>query len=228
MEYRVQPLIGRKEIGMDKNVSWYVEKQIERTVANLEKNNMQGHFVPDEKCLHEKIRELIPSNAVVGAGDSVTLFETGIIDLLRSGNYRFLDKHKAGLSGEEKKQIYRDTFSAHTFLSGTNALTEEGELYNIDGNGSRVAPMLYGPEQVIIVAGVNKIVRNLQEAEVRVRQYCAPIDAKRLGKKTSCVEKGYCMDCKSNDRICNSFVAIRRQFVKGRIQVILVGKSLGY
>ncbi len=124
--------------------------------------------------------------------------------------------------------MYRESFYADTFLCSTNALTEAGELYNIDGNGSRVAPMIYGPKQVIIVAGINKIVKNLEEAEKRVRNYAAPLDAKRLNKKTPCVSLGYCVDCKSEERICNSFVVIKRQFTKDRIKVILVGKFLGY
>ncbi|WP_245755151.1 lactate utilization protein [Pelosinus propionicus] len=127
-----------------------------------------------------------------------------------------------------KTYYTRRSFSADTFLCSTNALTEDGELYNIDGNGSRVAAMIYGPEQVIIVAGINKIVRNLEEAEKRVRNYAAPLDAKRLQKNTPCASLGYCVDCKSEERICNDFVVIKRQFTKGRIKVIIVGKQLGY
>lgn len=107
-------------------------------------------------------------------------------------------------------------------------MTEEGELYNIDGNGSRVAAMLYGPAQVILIAGINKIVKNLAAAEQRVRHYAAPLDAKRLGKDTPCTKLGYCVDCQSDNRICNDFVVIRRQFTKGRIKVMIVNKALGY
>jgi len=158
----------------------------------------------------------------------MTLFETGVIDFLREGNITFLDKYRENITSEEKKQIYIQNFSADTFLCSTNALTESGELYNIDGNGSRVAPMLYGPKQVIVVAGINKIVKNLEEAERRVRNYAAPIDAKRLNRKTPCTTTGYCMDCKSPDRICNDFTIITGQFIKDRIKVIIVGKQLGY
>jgi len=213
---------------MDKNVEWYIQKQVERTIVNLEKHNMSGFFVADEKELIQKIQDFIPESSVVAVADSMTLFETGVIDLLRNNKYTFWDKHKEGITREEKKEIYRKSFSADTFLCSTNALTEEGELYNIDGNGSRVAAMIYGPEQVIIVTGVNKIVRNLEEAEKRVRQFAAPLDAKRLNKKTPCATLGYCIDCKSEDRICNDFVVIKNQFTKGRIKVIIVGKHLGY
>lgn len=109
-----------------------------------------------------------------------------------------------------------------TFMCSTNALTESGELYNIDGNGSRAAPIMYGPRQVILVLGINKIVRDLDEAEKRVRQYVAPLDAIRLGKETPCTALGYCTDCASPNRICNDFVVIKGQFVKGRIKVIII------
>ncbi len=213
---------------MEQNIQWYLEKQVSRTIANLEKHNISGIFVADEVMLQAQLQEWVPEHSTVAVGDSMTLFETGIIELLRNGRYNFLDKHRPGLSREAKKQLYRQSFSADTFLCSTNALTEEGELYNIDGNGSRVAAMLYGPDQVIVVAGINKIVKNLEEAEKRARNYAAPLDAKRLNKNTPCAALGYCVDCKSDERICNDFVVIKRQFTKGRIKVIIVGKPFGY
>ncbi len=213
---------------MDNNIIWYLEKQVERTIINLKKRNMAGFFLNDEPELKKALKELINENSVVGVGDSVTLLETGIIDFLRNGNYDFLDKYREGITGEEKRHLYIRNFSADTFMCSTNALTEDGELYNIDGNGSRVAPIIYGPKQVIIVTGINKIVRNIEEAEKRVRNYSAPLDAKRLGKNTPCTTLGYCADCRSPDRICNDFTIIRGQFVKDRIKVIIVGKNLGY
>lgn len=213
---------------MEKNISWFIDKQVEMVIYNLEKHNMKGIFVTDEEELKDVLTDLIQENSVVGVGDSVTLQETGILDFLRFGNYNFLDKYREGITSEEKKKIYIQNFSADTFMCSTNALTEEGVLYNIDGNGSRVAPMLYGPKQVIIVAGINKLVRNLEDAENRVRNYVAPIDARRLGKDTPCTKIGHCVDCKSPNRICNDFVTITGQFIKDRIKVIIVGKSLGY
>lgn len=213
---------------MDSNVSWYIKRQVDRTIDNLRKHNMEGFFVEDKIELIELMKGLIDENSVVGVGDSMTLFETGVIDFLRKGNYVFLDKYREGITSDEKKQIYIQNFSAHTFLCSTNALTEQGELYNIDGNGSRVAPMLYGPKQVILVTGINKIVKDIEEAEKMVRNYAAPIDAKRLGKNTPCTNLGYCIDCKSPNRICNDFVVIKGQFIKDRIKVVIVGKELGY
>ncbi|MBL4932142.1 lactate utilization protein [Clostridium paridis] len=213
---------------MDNNISWYIEKQVERTINNLNNRNMEGYFVKDRFELINKVKGFISIGSNVGVGDSLTLSETGVLDLLRNGDYNFLDKYKEGLTKKDKREIYIKNFGSDSFVSSTNAITENGELYNIDGNGSRVAPMLYGPNQVIIVVGINKIVKDIEAAEKRVRQYSAPIDAKRLNKDTPCTKIGYCVDCKSTNRICNDFVIIRGQFNKGRIKVIIVGENLGY
>ncbi len=213
---------------MDNSTLWYMEKQIDRTIKTLRKRNMEGFFVKDKSELMMILKGLIDEKSTVGVGDSMTLFETGVIDFLRKGNYVFLDKYRDGITSEDKKEIYLQNFSTNTFMCSTNALTEDGELYNIDGNGSRVAPMLYGPKQVILVAGINKIVKDIEEAEKRVRNYAAPIDAKRLNKDTPCTTLGYCVDCKSPNRICNDFTIIRGQFIKNRIKVIIVGEQLGY
>ena len=213
---------------MDKNIEWYIEKQVERTIKNLNSHNMEGYYVENREQLFQILKEFIDEGSTVGVGDSMTLFETKIIDFLREGKFDFLDKYEDKLTKDEKRELYIKNFSADTFLCSANAITENGELYNIDGNGSRVAPMIYGPKQVIIIAGINKIVKNLEEAEVRVRQYAAPLDAKRLNKDTPCAKLGYCVDCKSPHRICNDFVTIKGQFITGRIKVIIVGQVLGY
>lgn len=213
---------------MDKNVKWYVEKRIDRTLESLKNNNMKGYYIEKREQLFDILKSLITEKSTIGVGDSITLAETGIIDFLREGNYEFLDKYREGITSEEKKLIYIQNFSADTFMCSTNALTENGEIYNIDGNGSRVAPMIYGPEQVILVVGINKIVKDIEEAEKRVRNYSAPIDAKKLNKNTPCTKLGYCVDCKSPNRICNHFTIIRRQFDGDRIKVIIIGEELGY
>ncbi|EJP6471707.1 lactate utilization protein [Clostridium botulinum] len=213
---------------MDKNIAWYIEKQVERTIKNLNSRNMEGYYINNIDQLLQKLKELIPENSIVGVGDSMTLFEAGVIDFLRDGNFNFLDKYQDKLTSDEKREIYIKNFSADSFICSTNAITESGELYNIDGNGSRVAPMIYGPKQVILIVGINKIVKNIEEAEYRVRSYTAPIDAKRLNKDTPCTKIGYCVDCKSSNRICNDFVVIRGQFIKGRIKILIIGENLGY
>ena len=213
---------------MDKNTTWLLEERIKRTISNLEKNNMEAYYVQDEQALLEKVAEFIKAWDTVSVGGSMTLFETGIINFLRSNNYIFLDRYKEDLTPEALKEIFRKSFFADAYFTSSNALTESGELYNVDGNGNRVAAMLYGPDKVIVIVGINKIVKDVQAAINRNKEFSAPANNKRLNKKTPCTEIGYCMECKSPERICNDYVLIRRQGTKGRIKVIIVGKELGY
>lgn len=213
---------------MDKNVEWVIQKRVKRTIENLEKNNMEGFFVNDEKELQKKISEFINDGDTVTVGGSMSLFEAKVIDMLRNGKYNFLDRYQDGLTKEDIIDIYKKSFSVDAYFTSSNAVTEDGELYNVDGNGNRVAAMIYGPEKVIVIVGINKIVMDVNEAIERNRRHAAPANAKRLNKKTPCAEVGYCMDCKSPDRICNDYVLIRRQMRKGRIKVIIVNKELGY
>ncbi|WP_097026071.1 lactate utilization protein [Clostridium peptidivorans] len=212
---------------MDKFMQWRNEKLIERTIENLKRNNMEVILVQDEAELIKKLNELIKKGSVVSVGGSMTLFEMGVIDYLRDGNFQFLDRYDSNLSPERLKKLYRETFSADTYLCSTNALTEQGELFNVDGNGNRVAAMLYGPDQVIVVCGINKIVKDLKEAEERIKKIAAPVNTKRLNKNTPCTKVGYCMDCNSDDRICCDYVIMKKQR-NNRIKVIIVNKNLGY
>ena len=205
-----------------------MEDKIEKVIANLQRNNMAGYFVNNKKELIKLLESLIQEGDTVGCGDSVTLEETGVFDFVRRGNYVFYDKHQPGLTSEEKRKIYLKNFDADIFLTGVNAVTLDGKLFNIDGNGSRVAPMLYGPKQVIVVAGINKLTDTEDAAVTRARQVAAPLDAKRLNKNTPCTKLGKCIDCRHEQRICNDFVLIARQLVKDRIKVILVNQSYGY
>lgn len=213
---------------MDKNTMWVNEKRIERVIDSLRNNNMEGYYIKDNNELLTKISQLIPEQAVVSCGGSMTLFETNIIEFLRNGKYKFLDRYKEGLTSEEIKDIYRAAFTADAYITSSNAVTEEGELYNVDGNGNRVAAMLYGPDKVIVVIGVNKIVGCLEEAIHRNRNYSAPANAKRLNRKTPCAKVGYCMECNSEERICNEYTVIKRQGIKGRIHVLILNDNLGY
>lgn len=213
---------------MDKNSEFIIAKRIQRTIEALKKNRMNGYLVQDEKELIEKIEEIVSEGSTAAVGGSMTLFETGIINYLRSGKYNFYDRYKEGLTKEEIKEVYRKSFSVNAYFVSSNAVTEDGELYNVDGNGNRVAAMLYGPDKVIVVVGFNKIVKNLDAAIIRNREMSAPANAKRLNKITPCVKVGYCMDCSSDDRICSEYTVIRKQMDKNRIHVIIVNKNLGY
>lgn len=213
---------------MDKNVMWSNEKKILRTISALQKNNMNGYLVKDKDELISKIEEIVSEGSTVACGGSMSLFETEVIDYLRSGKYNFLDRYKEGLTREEVIKIYKQALVSDAFFTSSNAVTENGELYNVDGNGNRVAAMLYGPERVIVICGVNKIVKDVEAAIERNKQVSAPINAKRLNRETPCTRVGFCMECGSSDRICNEYTLIRRQVNKDRIHVIFLNEEIGY
>lgn len=213
---------------MDNNYKFVMEKKVERTIKALEINNMNGYFVENEEEAIKVIGDILKPGDTVGVGGSETLINAGVIEFLRKGNYNYLDRYAEGITREELKEIYRKSFFADGYITSTNALTEDGALYNVDGNGNRVAAMIYGPDKVIVVCGINKIVKDVEEAIKRNKEMAAPANAKRLNRNTPCTKVGYCMDCKSEERICNEYTLIRRQGTKGRIKVIIVGKELGY
>ncbi len=213
---------------MDKNVMFVVDERVKRTIKNLQKNNMNGYYVQTEEEALKKIEELISEGDTVSVGGSMTLFETGVINLLRNGKYNFLDRYKEGLTPAEIKELYRKSFFADAYFTSSNAITENGEIYNVDGTGNRVAAMLYGPDKVIIIVGRNKLVKDLDQAILRVKETAAPANNVRLNKDNPCTKVGYCMDCKQESRICNEYTVIKRQGNKDRIHVIIVNKELGY
>ena len=202
--------------------------ELEAAMAALRKNRIGAYFAADRDGLISLLETFIPDNTTVGCGDSMTLEKLGVFDELRRRKLLFLDKYEPSLTKEEKKEIYRKNFYADTFITGTNAVTMDGKLFNIDGNGSRVAPMLYGPAQVLVVVGTNKLVKNTEEAIERTRQIAATLDAKRLKKGTPCTVLNRCIDCSHKNRICNDFVLIAGQFVEERIKVIFVDGEYGY
>lgn len=213
---------------MDKNLKSVLNKQVERTMDNLVKNNMMAVYVENKDQVVDKVAGLIKEGELVAVGGSMTLFETGIIEHLRIGRYNFLDRYMEGLSRTQVEEIYRKSFFTDTYLTSTNAITENGELYNVDGNGNRVAAMIYGPKSVIVVAGINKIVKDVDEAVERVQRVAAPANSIRLNKNTPCTKTGYCANCKTDDRICCTYTVFGQQREKNRIKVILVGESIGY
>ena len=213
---------------MDKNVQWINEKTIERTIVNLEKNNIKAYYAKSDDEIFQTIKDIVKDGETVSVGGSMTLFETKIIDFLRSGRYNFLDRYKENLTQTDLKEIYRKSFSANTYFASANAITEEGEIFNVDGNGNRVAAILYGPDKVILIVGVNKIVKNIDEAIKRNKDISGPANAKRLNLQTPCAKVGYCMDCESKDRICCEYTVIKRQRNENRIHVIFVNDNLGF
>ena len=209
---------------------------IENTIKNLEKNNIEAFYVESKEDVVPLIEKLVPQGSTVAVGGSVSLDESGVLSHLRSGRYEFFDRYAQGLSREEVMEVYRKSFGVDAYFCSSNAVTEEGELYNVDGNANRISAIAFGPKNVIMVVGVNKIVKNIDEAVKRVKTIAAPKNCRRLDCRTFCFEKGHCMDmdggmgkgCDSPQRICRHYLVSAKQAVMGRIKVIIVNEELGY
>jgi L-lactate utilization protein LutB len=206
---------------------WFQEKQVERTIHALKKNNFEALFVSNSKAAFEEVMKRIPDGSTVGVGGSVTLAQIGLLDALGKRNIQLVWPVQQAKNMDERMELIRKSFSSDIFLSSTNAITEDGKLFNVDASGNRVGAMFIGPKKTIIVTGVNKIVKDLGAAEKRVREWVAPQNAKRLGKKTPCVETGVCSDCSSPDRICNIYVTLAKRPSRTDVLIILVGEKLG-
>ncbi len=213
--------------------------KIEKTMEALRKNNMQAFFAENKEKAKEIVSQLLPEGCTVSHGGSVTLSQTGIRDMLKSGKYNYLDRSAEGLTRAQVLEIYKKSLLADVYLSSSNAVTENGELYNVDGNSNRVAAMLYGPDSVIVVVGYNKIVPDIKDAVKRVKTKAAPPNTVRLNCATPCAKTGECISlkkedsfacdgCRSEQRICCNFVVMAQQRIKDRIKVIIVGEELGY
>jgi hypothetical protein len=212
---------------MDQLERWYREKQVERTIQALKKNNFEALYVPDSKAALEEVMKRIPDGATVGIGGSVTLTQLGLQEALARRKVQFIWPQQQAKSDEERFDLFRKCFTSEVFVSSSNAVTESGKLFNVDATGNRVGAMFIGPKKTIIICGVNKIVKDLEAAEKRVREWTAPQNAKRLNRKTPCVETGVCADCNSPDRICNIYVSLAKKPVRTEVAVILVGENLG-
>ena len=197
-----------------------------KVVKALKTRSFDAWYFDETAEAVEKIISLIPKDHQVSWGGSKTLVDLGVQEKLAGEGYSLLDRDKAA-TPEERQEIMRRALLCDTFLSGTNAVSEDGQLVNIDGNGNRVAAMIYGPKQVIVVAGMNKVAKTYEDALVRARTIAAPLNAQRFPNlKTPCNENGTCADCQSADTIC-SFIVTTRVSKGGRIKVILIGKDLG-
>jgi L-lactate utilization protein LutB len=213
---------------MDKNTNWGHITHFNTIKEKMEKNNFEVVIMNSKDEVQEYIKNIIKEESTVGVGGSMTLFETGIIDLLRKLNINFLDRYEPNLTAEELTMVHHNAFNADYYLASTNAITLNGELYNVDGTGNRVAALSYGPKKVILIVGRNKIVNDIKAADDRVRNFAAPVNAKRLNRKTPCTITGKCSDCSSPDRICNFRVITNRVPSKNRITILLVNEELGY
>lgn len=196
-------------------------------IENLKKRNMEGYYFENSSECVKAILDSIPSGSVISWGGSETIKETGLMEAVHNGSYELIDRTTAK-NPEEARQIYARTVLADYYLMSSNAVTIDGELINIDGNGNRVACLIQGPSHVIIVVGMNKIVTDVENGVARVRNMASPANAIRLKKKIPCAATGHCHACLAPDCFCNQIVITRRSGHEGRIKVYLVAENLGY
>lgn len=196
-------------------------------IKNLQKRNMEGYYFDSKEEAVEKVMSLIKENDVVSWGGTVTIDELGLKKTLNENNIQVIDRDKA-TTPEERKALMKKALTSDVFLASTNAITMDGELVNIDGIGNRLAAFCYGPDSVIVVAGMNKVVKDKDSAMNRIRiEACVP-NAIRINANTPCFVTGICNECTSNDTMCSQILVTRYCKPKNRIKVILVGENLGF
>jgi hypothetical protein len=207
---------------------WFSQKKASAVVKALTGKNYDAFYVATREEALELVVGMIAKGGTVGTGGSMTVRQVGLLDAIESGDYIFHNQYRAGLSDEEGQEMRMKGLSADYYVTGTNALTVNGELINLDGFGNRVSGITYGPKKVIIVLGVNKLVDSVEQGIVRVRNQAAVLNAKRFNAKLPCVKTGKCEDCNAPGRICNHLLITYRQHQKGRVTVVLVGEELGF
>lgn len=198
-----------------------------RVVKALESRNMEAYYVKTKEEALKKALELIPEGASVTMGGSASVHEIGLTDALSQGTYTFYDRDKAA-TAEEKNEIARKAFSCDWFLGSVNGMSEDGVFVNIDGNANRVAAYAFGPTNVLLIVGMNKIVKSEEDAMHRARNEAAPINTQRFGIDTPCVKNGSCFDCKKTDCICCQILVTRFSRIPKRFKIILVDENLGF
>ena len=213
---------------MNEHVRWHHDLVGERVAEALRRNDFDAVYCKSAAEAAEEVLRLVPENGTVGLGGSWTVKELGVVEKLKARGNTILDHGAPGLENEERVRIRRAQLTADAFLTGSNAVTMDGRLVNTDGNGNRVAAMIFGPGKVIVVAGVNKIVRDIQEAEGRIRKTAAPINNRRLNLPNPCVKTGECMDCQGPTRICNVTTILHKRPKLTEMHVIIVGEALGF
>jgi len=204
--------------------------QAETVIQNFKKRGIEGFYFDSSTEAVEAVCRMIPAGALVGLGGSETLIESGLLDALRRMDLRLLDRYREGVSKEQVDEMRRQGLLADAFIMSSNAVTADGRLVNIDGTGNRVAALIFGPKKVIVIAGMNKVARDLEAAIDRARNTAATANSLRVGADTPCSHTGFCQDphCHAPRRICCQLVVTESCMTPGRIVVVLVGEDLGY
>lgn len=207
---------------------WHNETIGTKTVEALVKNNFQAAYCQTKQEAVEHVLALIAQDGTVGVGGSWTVKEIGLLDKLAARGNTMFNHSLPNLSAETQIELRRKQLTCDVFLTGTNAVTMDGRLVNTDGIGNRVAAMIFGPKKVVIVVGVNKIVKDVTEAEERIKLYAAPINNKRLHTPNPCTKTGECMDCQGPTRICNVTTIMNKCPRLTEIHVVVIGEDLGF
>lgn len=205
----------------------YYEKRGKLLVKNLTNRHFDAYYCANAQEALRKALELIPEGATVGWGGTVSAAQIGLLEALRTGNYKAYDRDNC-VNQEEKDRCVRDSMFADYFLTGANAMSLDGQMVNIDGTGNRVAAIIYGPKNILVIVGMNKVCDTLEDAVKRARTVASPMNMQRFMKDTPCAVTGVCGDCKSEGCICNQIVITRHCRPVGRIKFLVVGEDLGY
>ncbi len=210
---------------MDKHKNQLIEIRLEK----LKKACLRNQFLFDVAKTKDDVLKIVESyldeGSICSVGGSMTLFETGVISLLENNKkIKYLDRYHC----ESPREIFLDVFKSDVYFTSTNAITMNGELYNMDASGNRVAAMIYGPKQVVVIVGLNKIVENIEDAKNRLRQIASPANNIRLNRENPCTKTGFCVDCKHASTLCCNEVVIKHSTIPNRIHVIVVMDELGY
>jgi len=216
---------------MEKPIENYWDLKLKRVREALEENNFDVFFVKGavqaRQFVEKEIIQLINPKSISWGG-STTFMTTGLYEALKgSTDFEIIDTYDRKIPSEEFIERRRKALLVDLFFTGTNAITETGMLVNLDMIGNRVGALTFGPKNVVVLAGRNKIVKDLDDAMSRIKNYAAPSNAMRLDKKTPCVSTGCCNDCRSPDRICNTWTITERSYPKGRVKIILINEDLG-
>ena len=209
---------------MNENITKRNEKLAQKVIKGLESRNMCGYYAATKEEAKELALKLIPEGGSVTMGGAMSAHEIGLVDAVKKGNYRFIDRNDY----EDPREAYLQAYDVDAFLSSTNAITEDGILVNIDGTANRVSAIAYGPKKVIMIVSMNKVCDDVDGVMKRARNVAAPINAQRFVKTTPCAKTGSCMNCKSPETICCQFLITRYSRFPERIHVILVNDVLGF
>ena len=217
-----------------------MNEQISKVMKSLENNNINAAYAETKEEVCKIVKNMLFEGAVITAGGSMSLKESGVWDIISSPEYDFRDRSRQGISEEERTEAYKAAIGCDFFFCSSNAVTENGELINVDGNANRISSIAFGPKKVVMVVGVNKLVKDIDEGLLRIKKIAAPKNAVRLNTGTPCQKLGHCIaleksecpamtdGCKSPRRMCIEYLISGFHKEKGRLNVILCGETLGY